>query len=82
MQSKRILVTGSNGQLGRALQRLGAVSPHTYLFTDLEELDITDRRAVLDYVTREKIDLVFPHCSKTLAMSAAWRKSAADFSQY
>lgn len=58
MQSKRILVTGGNGQLGRELQRLGAVSPHTYLFTDLPELDITDRRAVFDYVERERVDLV------------------------
>lgn len=58
MPTKRILVTGCNGQLGRELQRLGNISPHTYLFTDLAELDITDRQAVHDFVTREKIELV------------------------
>ena len=78
MQSKRILVTGSNGQLGRALQRLGAVSPHTYLFTDLEELDITDRRAVLDYVTREKIDLVVNCAAYTRVEQAEEEESVAE----
>ena len=42
-----ILITGANGQLGRSLRRLGGVSPHNYLFTDVAELDITDAAAVL-----------------------------------
>lgn len=58
MPEKRILVTGCNGQLGRELQRLGAISPHTYLFTDLADLDITDRQAVFEYVSREHADVI------------------------
>lgn len=58
MPEKRILVTGCNGQLGRELQRLGAISPHTYLFTDLADLDITDRQAVFEYVAREHADVI------------------------
>ena len=46
-----ILVTGANGQLGREMQRLGAVSPNNYLFTDVAELDITDPEAVRRCVT-------------------------------
>ena len=42
-----ILITGANGQLGRSLQRLGCVSPHNYICTDVAELDITDAGAVL-----------------------------------
>ena len=34
-----ILVTGANGQLGCEMQRLGAVSPNSYIFTDIEELE-------------------------------------------
>ena len=41
-----ILVTGANGQLGREMQRLGAVSPNNYIFTDAAELDVTDAGAV------------------------------------
>lgn len=42
-----ILVTGANGQLGSEMQRLGAVSPNNYIFTDVAELDVTDAGAVL-----------------------------------
>ena len=41
-----ILVTGAKGQLGCEMQRLGAVSPNNYIFTDVAELDITDASAV------------------------------------
>lgn len=58
MPDKRILVTGCNGQLGRELQRLGAISPLTYLFTDIADLDITDRQAVCEYVARERVDVI------------------------
>lgn len=78
MQSKRILVTGSNGQLGRELQRLGAVSPHTYLFTDLAELDITDRRAVFDYVEREQVDLVVNCAAYTQVERAEEEEARAE----
>lgn len=53
-----ILVTGANGQLGNEMRRLGAVSPHNYLFTDVAELDITDAAAVGELMRRERIDIV------------------------
>lgn len=37
-----ILVTGSNGQLGSEFRRLSEVSDHNFIFTDIEELDLTD----------------------------------------
>ena len=54
-----ILVTGSKGQLGNEMRVLSAAHPkHTYFFTDVEELDITDRQAVSAFVTNHAIDLI------------------------
>lgn len=53
-----ILVTGAGGQLGNEMQRLGAISPNRYLFTDVAELDITNRKAVEQMVRREQIDVI------------------------
>lgn len=58
MQSKRILITGANGQLGSEMRRLGAVSPNEYIFTDVAELDITNREAVMAFVTDNKVDVI------------------------
>ena len=58
MQRKRILITGANGQLGRELSRLGAVSPNEYIPTDIAELDITNREAVERFFAENKIDVV------------------------
>lgn len=45
--SKRILVTGANGQLGQALVKYTVPnSPIEFLFTDRQELDITNAEAI------------------------------------
>lgn len=43
----RILVTGGNGQLGTCLRDIAANSVNEYVFTDVDDLDITDREAVM-----------------------------------
>ena len=53
-----ILVTGANGQLGCEMQRLGAVSPNNYIFTDVAELDITNADAVMNAVKASSIDII------------------------
>ena len=54
-----ILITGCNGQLGNEMQVLSKQHPkHTYFFTDVAELDITDRKAVKSFVTTNAIDLL------------------------
>lgn len=58
MQIKRILVTGANGQLGSEMRKLGAVSPNEYIFTDVAELDITDKSAVMAFAEQTKIDVI------------------------
>ena len=53
-----ILVTGANGQLGNEMRIVSKNSSDRYIFTDVEELDILDRKAVMDCVRREKIDVM------------------------
>ncbi len=42
----RILVTGANGQLGNCIRNAAEGSKDEYIFTDVDDLDITDREAV------------------------------------
>ena len=54
-----ILITGANGQLGNEMRVLSASHPkHTYFFTDIAELDITDKAAVSDFVAANAIELI------------------------
>ena len=54
-----ILITGCNGQLGNEMRVLSAQHPrHNYFFTDVAELDITNRQAVSSFVTENAIDLI------------------------
>lgn len=54
-----ILITGCNGQLGTEMRNLSALHPaHTYFFTDVQELDITDRASVHTYVRDNNIGVI------------------------
>ena len=53
-----ILVTGANGQLGNEMRIVSKNSSDRYIFTDVEDLDILDKKAVMDCVKREKIDVI------------------------
>ena len=58
-----ILVTGSEGQLGRALRRASAASSDRYFFTDVAgndtlRLDITDAEAVDGFIREHGIGVV------------------------
>lgn len=61
---KKILVTGCNGQLGRAIRKEYAASDVEFINTDVVEgegvvsLDITDVEAVLKLVRAEKPDVI------------------------
>ncbi|MFC2098983.1 dTDP-4-dehydrorhamnose reductase [Bacteroidota bacterium] len=46
-----ILVTGANGQLGNEIRRNAVNYPEmTFHYTDIEELDITDKKAVAEFL--------------------------------
>ena len=54
----RILVTGANGQLGSEMRKLGSVSPNEYIFTDVQELDITNKEAVMSFVEQNGVNII------------------------
>lgn len=51
-----ILVTGAHGQLGSELNIISAYSPYQFIFTDIEELDLTDGSKVNSFFNTHKID--------------------------
>lgn len=53
-----ILVTGSNGQLGTHMRLLALRSKHTWMMTDVAELDITSKEAVSTFVNLHNIQLI------------------------
>src|SRR5690554_1991609 len=55
----RILVTGSNGQLGSEIRELTMDdNSNHYFYTDVAELDITDKSAVSQFVEDNQIDII------------------------
>ncbi|MCE1199899.1 MAG: dTDP-4-dehydrorhamnose reductase [Marinilabiliales bacterium] len=72
----KILVTGSNGQLGRCLRDLEGSDPSlSFLFTDIEELDICNEKAVQDFVAREQPEAVV-NCAAYTAVDKAEKEGA------
>ncbi len=68
---KKILVTGSNGQLGNEIRCLSAKYPDfSFLFTDVAELDITNSKAVEIYFKQEKPDFLI-NCAAYTAVDKA-----------
>ncbi len=61
MNNKNILVTGSNGQLGSEIYALNA-GKNEYFFTDIEELDVTNKKAIIDFVEKNNIRIIV-NCS-------------------
>lgn len=55
---KRILVTGCNGQLGRAINEEYKNDNVTLINTDVAELDITKVDEVLSFVEKERPDVI------------------------
>ncbi len=67
----KILVTGANGQLGRELRNvLEAEIPGKTIYTDIEELDLTDANAVKLFFQRNEISHVV-NCAAYTAVDKA-----------
>ena len=69
---KNILVTGCKGQLGNEIQLLAPKYEDecTFFFTDKEELDITDRKAVYTFIEKHSIGIVI-NCAAFTAVDKA-----------
>jgi dTDP-4-dehydrorhamnose reductase len=67
----KILITGSNGQLGNELKLLGSSFPdYQFIFTDVAELDISDMAAVSDFFDGLRPDVVV-NCAAYTAVDKA-----------
>ncbi len=66
-----ILITGAKGQLGSELSKISGNYPDChFLFTDVEELDITDSQSVLDYTKKNAVDIII-NCAAYTAVDKA-----------
>jgi dTDP-4-dehydrorhamnose reductase len=67
----KILVTGANGQLGSEIKKLSPLfSRFEFIFTDVNELDITDRQACREMFDRQKPFFVI-NCAAYTAVDKA-----------
>lgn len=68
---KTILITGANGQLGREMRIVleGDIFVNA-IYTDVEELDITNAKAIEDCLTSNKVDYIV-NCAAYTAVDAA-----------
>lgn len=74
----RILVTGSEGQLGNEIRELaGEYSDFDFLFTDIDELDITDNQKVAAYFAANKPQVIINCAAYTAVDKAESDKTAA-----
>ena len=65
-----ILITGSNGQLGNSIRRETEDSQDNYIFTDIQELDITNLEAVKTFIEENHIDVIV-NCAAFTNVDAA-----------
>lgn len=65
-----ILVTGANGQLGMELRKIGFTILDEVFYTDVAELDITDKEAIRKFVLQHEIDTIV-NCAAYTAVDRA-----------
>lgn len=71
MINNNILVTGSYGQLGSELKELASQGlPYHFIWTDIDTLDITDKKALNDFVKKNPIYLLI-NCAAYNAVDKA-----------
>jgi dTDP-4-dehydrorhamnose reductase len=74
-----ILITGCNGQLGNEMQVLEKSHPqHTYYNTDVQELDITNKEAIEQFVEENGIEGIVNCAAYTAVDKAEENKELCD----
>lgn len=74
----RLLITGANGQLGNSLREIAHTLPHQFIFTDIDELDITNPEAVDTFIEKERPDFVINCAAYTAVDKAENEKEIAE----
>ncbi|WP_026952124.1 dTDP-4-dehydrorhamnose reductase [Algoriphagus mannitolivorans] len=67
---QKILVTGANGQLGSEIKSLADSVPFEFLFTDVEELDLTNAPAIETFLDSNPVDVIV-NCAAYTAVDRA-----------
>ena len=74
-----ILVTGGNGQLGSELKEIAQNFPgHSFFFTDVKELDITNHTAVAAFIESNNITIIINCAAYTAVDKAESEPELAD----
>ena len=73
----KILVTGANGQLGREMRKFDGKG-HSFTFTDVDELDITSREAVLEVAAKNNFDVIINCAAYTNVDASEDNEQTAD----
>ncbi len=67
----KILITGSNGQLGNEIRRIAPQYPElNFIFTDIQDLDITSEQALEHFFNAERPEIVI-NCAAYTAVDKA-----------
>ena len=74
----KVLVTGANGQLGSEISFLSGGYPYQFIFTDWQELDLTNSLAIDDFFLKNEIDIVINCAAYTAVDKAETDQVAAD----
>lgn len=72
----KILVTGANGQLGRSMRKISGEYPqHEFLFTDMPEMDITEKTEIEAFVRENGVQAIV-NCAAYTAVDRAETETA------
>jgi dTDP-4-dehydrorhamnose reductase len=74
----KILVTGSKGQLGSEISFLADGYPYQFIYTDWQELDLTNNSSIEDFLSNNEIDLIINCAAYTAVDKAETDMIAAD----
>ena len=73
-----VLVTGSNGQLGSEIRELSPEYNYNFFFTDRNTLDISDKKAVEEFLSRNDINIIINCAAYTAVDTAESDEANAD----
>lgn len=73
----RLLITGSNGQLGKEFHRIGGSSNHKFLFTNQDQLNICSVDSINSYMNEIEVDYIINCAAYTDVRKAEIEKERA-----
>jgi len=73
-----ILVTGAKGQLGSEIEVLSSDYDYNFIFTDKEELNITNEVSIQEFVEKNTIDIIINCAAYTAVDKAEDEEELAD----